>query len=123
MIVELVACIATQAPQHASRGEDRKPLPAERPTHRIAAPPTASPSSRWDALAACESGGNWQSRVGMFEGGVQFLNATWLAQGGGRFAQHAYDATKAQQIIIAERVLASGGWSQWPVCSVQAGLA
>jgi hypothetical protein len=59
----------------------------------------------------------------MFEGGVQFLNSTWLAYGGGEYAQHAYDATKAQQIRVAERLLAAAGWGQWPVCSRRVGLA
>jgi hypothetical protein len=52
----------------------------------------------------------------MFEGGLQFLNATWLAYGGGEYAEHAYDATTAQQIAVAERVLDGQGIGAWPVC-------
>jgi hypothetical protein len=108
---------------------DRARFVARRPTelhptsstpHR--AGPANADGSVWGRLAACESSGNWASTVGSFEGGLQFSNATWLAYGGGAYAQHAYDATPAQQIAVAERVLASQGPSAWPICSYRAGL-
>ncbi len=84
---------------------------------------TLSSSSPWDSVAACESGGNWAYNGSSgFEGGLQFLNSTWIAHGGGRYAAHAYDATREQQIAIAERVLAASGWGQWPACSAKLGL-
>ena len=89
---------------------------------RSATAPVVVPRDVWDRLAQCESGGNWADTEGMFEGGVQFLNSTWLAEGGGKYAQHAYQATREQQIEIAERTLASGGWGQWPACSAKLGL-
>jgi hypothetical protein len=72
----------------------------------------------WTGVARCESGGNWHLYTGNgYEGGLQFLNSTWLANGGGRYAQHAHWASPWQQVVIAERVLARYGWrSQWPVC-------
>lgn len=77
----------------------------------------------WDRLAQCESSGNWADTAGQFEGGVQFLNSTWLAYGGAQFAQHAYDATREEQIIVAERQLAGRpDWSAWPACSRKLGL-
>lgn len=84
----------------------------------------------WDALMECEDNDDpskgptgWQTHTGNgFEGGLQFTNGTWLAHGGGEFAQHAYDATREQQIVVAERVLAAQGWGAWPTCSRLLGL-
>lgn len=81
---------------------------------------TANASSHdWSGVANCESSGNWHDTDGYYEGGLQFSNSTWLAYGGGKYAQHAYQATESEQIAIAERDLAdhNGNWhSQWPVC-------
>ena len=78
--------------------------------------------SRWDQLARCETGGNWAANTGNgFGGGLQFMHqrsySTWLSFGGGEFAPNPWDATREQQIVIAEKVLASSGWRAWPGCS------
>jgi hypothetical protein len=77
--------------------------------------------SIWDLIAQCESGGRWDDRRGGYEGGLHFLNSTWLRAGGGRYALHAYDATREQQIEIAQSWLERTSWSQWPVCSRKVG--
>jgi peptidoglycan hydrolase CwlO-like protein len=69
----------------------------------------------WDAIAECESGGNWHLD-GVYDGGLQFHPATWLGYGGGEFADFAWQATREEQITIAERVLAAQGPSAWPNC-------
>jgi peptidoglycan hydrolase CwlO-like protein len=69
----------------------------------------------WDAIAECESGGNWHLD-GVYDGGLQFHPATWLAYGGGEFADYAWQATREEQITIAEKVLADQGPSAWPNC-------
>lgn len=85
--------------------------------------PSISNGSLWDALAMCESTGNWAAHTGNgFEGGLQFTNSTWLAYGGGAYAQHAYQATREEQIAVAQRVQAGQGWGAWPVCSKKAGI-
>lgn len=87
--------------------------------------PTASAASDadWDALAQCESGGNWTINNGNgFQGGLQFSPSTWTAHGGQEFAPTADQASREQQIVVAERVLASQGWGAWPACSSQLGL-
>ncbi|MGW3043324.1 transglycosylase family protein [Kitasatospora sp. NPDC001159] len=85
---------------------------------------SAAPSSAWDAVAQCESGGNWSISTGNgFHGGLQFTPSTWAAYGGTAYAPQANQATKAQQISVAEKVLASQGPGAWPVCSKQAGLS
>lgn len=86
-----------------------------------AAPKQASSGgSRWDQLAQCETGGNWaHPPVGGYgySGGTMTLPSTWRAYGGTAFAPAAYQATKAQQIIVNERILADVGWGAWPGCS------
>src|SRR5512139_718230 len=75
------------------------------------------PGVNWDAVAACESGGNWSINTGNgYQGGLQFTPGTWLGNGGAEFAPAAHLATKAEQIIVAERVLASQGIGAWPTC-------
>jgi Transglycosylase-like domain/LysM domain len=79
--------------------------------------PAPSGGVNWSAIAACESGGNWAASTGNgFYGGLQFTEGTWLANGGGQFAPSANLATPAEQIAVAQRVLASQGIGAWPVC-------
>ena len=74
-------------------------------------------SVNWDAVAQCESTGNWAINTGNgFYGGLQFTESTWLAYGGGAYAQYANQASRTQQIAIAEKVLAGQGIGAWPVC-------
>ena len=71
----------------------------------------------WDAVAQCESGGNWHANTGNgFYGGLQFTNSTWQAYGGGAYASQANYASREQQIAVAERVYQSQGSGAWPVC-------
>ena len=77
---------------------------------------------KWDVIAECESNGNWSINTGNgYSGGLQFLHSTWRAYGGQEFAPLAYQASKAEQIIVAERVLDDAGWGAWPTCSRRAG--
>ncbi|MDP5227304.1 MULTISPECIES: transglycosylase family protein [Arthrobacter] len=81
----------------------------------------AADGSTWDALAQCESGGNWSINTGNgYYGGLQFDQSTWQAYGG---TGSAAQASKAQQIAVAEKVQASQGWGAWPSCSAQLGLS
>jgi hypothetical protein len=76
----------------------------------------------WYATAQCESGGRWDINTGNgYVGGLQFTMSTWLSNGGGRFdgiGPFPYSAD--QQIVVAERVLATQGWQAWPHCFVWA---
>ncbi len=77
----------------------------------------AAPDSEWDRVASCESGGNWGINTGNgYHGGLQFSQGTWAAHGGGEYASSANQATRDQQIAVAERVLATQGRGAWPVC-------
>ncbi|WP_369046835.1 transglycosylase family protein [Sinomonas sp. P10A9] len=80
----------------------------------------AADGATWDALAQCESSGNWSINTGNgFYGGLQFTQSTWAAFGGTGAPQNA---SRAQQIAVAERVLAGQGWGAWPACSAKLGL-
>ncbi|WP_457028329.1 transglycosylase family protein [Kitasatospora sp. P5_F3] len=84
----------------------------------------AAPVDTWEKVAQCESGGNWSINTGNgFYGGLQFTPSTWKAFGGQQYAGQANQASKGQQIAVAEKVLASQGPGAWPVCSVKAGLS
>jgi resuscitation-promoting factor RpfA len=83
----------------------------------------AASDSTWDKLAQCESGGRWDINTGNgFHGGLQFTPRTWSAFGGKEFAPVAYKASRAEQIVVAERVLAKQGWNAWPSCSRKTGV-
>src|SRR5687768_11080707 len=81
----------------------------------------ATSTSTWDALAQCESGGNWAINTGNgYSGGLQFSPSTWAAYGG---TGSAANASREQQIAVAEQVQASQGWGAWPSCAAQLGLS
>ncbi|HLL32459.1 transglycosylase family protein [Streptomyces sp.] len=80
---------------------------------------SAATASEWEAVAQCESGGNWSINTGNgYYGGLQFSASTWAAYGGTQYAATADQASKAQQIEIAEKVLAGQGKGAWPHCGV-----
>jgi Transglycosylase-like domain/G5-linked-Ubiquitin-like domain len=78
----------------------------------------------WDQLARCESGGNWAANSGNgYYGGLQFDKSTWSANGGNEFAPYPHQATREQQIAVAQRVHgARGSYRAWPTCSAHLGL-
>jgi resuscitation-promoting factor RpfB len=77
----------------------------------------------WDALAHCESTGNWAINTGNgFYGGIQFDQNTWERQGGLKYAPRADMATREEQIAIAEVTRARQGWGAWPACTSRLGI-
>ncbi|MBE9376324.1 LysM peptidoglycan-binding domain-containing protein [Saccharopolyspora sp. HNM0983] len=121
----------------SSRGKHRKSGNANRNIARVALtgavmaapfaltlPANAADESTWDAVAECESGGDWQINTGNgYEGGLQFSPSTWSAYGGDEYAASASDATREQQIAVAERILEGQGPEAWPSCGPEAGLS
>jgi nucleoid-associated protein YgaU len=76
----------------------------------------------WDAVAQCESGGNWSINTGNgYYGGLQFSQSSWEAAGGLQYASRADLATKDQQIAVAEKLLAMQGPGAW-ACASAGGL-
>lgn len=77
-------------------------------------PPHRAYSVNWDAIARCESGGNWAISTGNgYAGGLQFTPSTWHANGG---SGSPAGASREEQIRVAENVLHSQGIGAWPVC-------
>ena len=102
-----------------ARARDVQPRVSGAPT--VAARPVDG--NVWDQLAQCESGGDWSyNGPSGFDGGLQFHPATWVGAGGREFAEYAWQASREQQIVVAERVLASSGWGAWPQCASRLGL-
>ena len=67
----------------------------------------------WDGIAQCETASHWSMQGPSFSGGLGFYNGTWSGFGGGQFAGNAGQATREQQIVVAERVYAEFGLSGW----------
>ncbi|PMC63339.1 resuscitation-promoting factor [Corynebacterium xerosis] len=120
------------APTVTTVRQGTKPRPGAVPTvttvrqgtkPRPGAVPAVANGSVWDALAQCESGGDWHIDTGNgYSGGLQFHPQTWTAHGGGQYAPTAGQASREQQIAVAEKVQASQGWGAWPACSASLGL-
>lgn len=86
-------------------------------TMAVAPSAQAASVAQWDQVAACESGGDWQINTGNgYYGGLQFSDSTWSGFGGQQYAPTADQATKQQQIAVAEQVLAQQGAGAWPNC-------
>ncbi len=97
-----------------------KPAPAAPAPQRVV---TFDGDTVWDALAQCESGGNWAINTGNgYYGGLQFSLATWQGYGGGEFAAYPHEASREQQIATAERLHAARGYAPWPACRAKLGL-
>jgi resuscitation-promoting factor RpfB len=96
--------------------QERPEEPTEAPAENFADGGTV-----WDALAQCESGGNWAINTGNgYYGGLQFNLQTWQAYGGVGLPS---DNSREQQIAVATRLRdATGGYGSWPSCSSQLGL-
>jgi resuscitation-promoting factor RpfB len=80
--------------------------------------PAIGSTAKWDRMAKCEAGGDWNINTGNgYYGGLQFDRQTWNAYGGGQYASRADLATREEQIAVAEKVRdARGGYGAWPVC-------
>ncbi|MGW1893176.1 transglycosylase family protein [Streptomyces sp. NPDC002004] len=83
----------------------------------------AAEVTTWDRLADCESGGSWSADDGNgYYGGLQFSQEMWEQYGGLDYASRADQASRSQQIAVAEKVLADVGPSAWTTCAPLVGL-
>lgn len=107
-----------------------KPARPAAPGPSVAAAKSVTPAPRpaahapaggvWNALAQCESGGNWAANTGNgFYGGLQFTLSSWQAVGGSGYPNQA---SASEQIARAQILQARQGWSAWPACSAKLGL-
>ncbi|MFD1214141.1 ubiquitin-like domain-containing protein [Arthrobacter sp. GCM10027362] len=113
---ELVSDKVTQEPQTRKVvvGTKARPKPAADNTNV---------GGTWQALAQCESGGNWSINTGNgYYGGLQFSQSSWLGAGGGKYAPYPHLASASEQIATAEVLRSNGGWGHWPACAAKLGL-
>ena len=104
----------------APQAAQQQPTAAASAPSQSPQPPPASGAVNWDAIAQCESGGNWSINTGNgYYGGLQFSQQTWEAYGGLTYAPRADLASRGAQIAVAEKVYAAGGLGAWPVCGAQ----
>jgi hypothetical protein len=81
---------------------------------QAAASPSVLRATDWDAIAECESSGNWKANTGNGHyGGLQFTQSSWKAAGGLKYAPRADLATRKEQIKVAERLARMQGMSAW----------
>ena len=107
---------------HAKDPEAAEEFARNLPPQRQSPAPARSTSGGtvWDRLAQCESGGNWQINTGNgYYGGLQFLPSTWRAAGGSGMP---HQASREEQIRVAENLRASSGYRPWPQCAAKLGL-
>jgi len=113
--------IVTTTP--ATTANPSSKTPAAGGANTVADAPGLSDTSVWDTLAQCESGGNWATNTGNgLYGGVQLDQGVWLSNGGGAYAPLPSEATREQQIVIAEKVRAAHGLTPWSSCADNLGL-
>ncbi|WP_329561418.1 transglycosylase family protein [Kitasatospora sp. NBC_01266] len=75
----------------------------------------------WDAVAGCESSGDWATNTGNgYYGGLQFDEETWRESGGLAYAPRPDLADRSQQIAVADHLARSRGFAPWPVCGALA---
>ena len=97
------------------------PIPTPTPAPRRVV--TYDGDTVWDRLAMCEASGNWAANTGNgYYGGLQFDLSTWQGYGGSAFAAYPHQATREEQIIVAERLHAARGFQPWPSCRIKLGL-
>ncbi|MGV4888886.1 transglycosylase family protein [Streptomyces viridosporus] len=84
---------------------------------------SAADGATWDRVAECESGGSWSQNAGNgYYGGLQLTQDDWEKYGGLDYAPSADQASRGQQIAVAERILADRGVGAWRTCGLTAGL-
>ena len=113
------ACAATRrpscarsAPTAAASCASAKRAAAAAENGQAAAAGAAPPHLQ--AIAACESGGNYSTNTGNgFFGAYQFTQATWASVGG---TGNPAAASPAEQDKRAAMLYAQQGSSPWPVC-------
>ncbi|MFJ9559711.1 transglycosylase family protein [Streptomyces fuscichromogenes] len=84
----------------------------------------AADGSTWDQVAECESGGSWSADNGTgYYGGLQISLDDWSKYGGLDYAGTPDQASRSQQIAVAEKILADQGTKPWRTCALIAGLS
>ena len=110
---------STPHPSTSTPSTSARPRP-----HPSSAPATGGDNVSggvWDKIAECESSGNWHNRDTGHNGhygGLQFSLSSWRAVGG---TGNPADASKAEQIMRANKLLALQGWGAWSCAGARFG--
>jgi resuscitation-promoting factor RpfA len=84
---------------------------------------SAATGTTWDRVAECESGGSWSENSGNgYYGGLQLSQDDWEKYGGLEYAQTADQASRSQQIAVAEKILDDQGVKAFATCGLLSGL-
>ncbi|MHA6525340.1 ubiquitin-like domain-containing protein [Tessaracoccus sp. G1721] len=68
----------------------------------------------WVRIAECESGNRWDINTGNgYYGGLQFNLQTWRSVNGQDFAAYPHQASRAEQITVANRLYEIRGTQPW----------
>jgi resuscitation-promoting factor RpfB len=132
--ISRVILVGTKVPESKPQPSPEPTSPSERSSSSDSSSGSSSSSSGsssgssstasgsvWDRLAECESGGNWSINTGNgFYGGLQFSLSTWRAYGG---TGMPHEASREEQIAVAERVQDGQGWGAWPACTSKLGIS
>jgi len=111
---------STQSSSSSSSSSSRSQAPTQSRSNAAPAASSSSGSGVWDQIAECESGGNWSISTGNgYYGGLQFSQGSWNAAGG---SGNPADASREEQIRVAENLQSQQGWGAWPACSSELGL-
>jgi Transglycosylase-like domain len=114
----MMAFIMATIPHPKHEGIPGEEMPVRKKAVASPSPSPVPPSVMhsgidWDAIAECESGGNWSINTGNgYYGGLQFMQSTWEGAGGLRYAPRADLATRSEQIAVASRL----SLGAWPYC-------
>ncbi|MFD3501400.1 transglycosylase family protein [Streptomyces sp. NPDC058678] len=85
---------------------------------------SAATGTTWDQVANCETGGSWSENSGDgYYGGLHIAQKDWEQYGGLDFASRADQASRNQQISVAEKILADKGVGYWSTCGLLNGLS
>jgi LysM repeat protein len=121
-VIDLSATAPAPAYRPAAPSSSHSQAPASSSSRqRTSSPSTSSAGGTvWDRLAQCESGGNWSISTGNgYYGGLQFSQGSWNAAGG---TGNPADASREEQIRVAQSLQSRQGWGAWPACSRALGL-
>jgi hypothetical protein len=122
--------------------DESEPAPPAPDTAPAAEESPSDERTRWDRLADCEAGdwdadgrpipgtARWDYGIDfthegyeLFQGGLNFHPETWDEFRDADMPDHAGRASREEEIVVGERVLAAQGWEAWPVCSEMIGLS
>ena len=119
--ISRVILVGTKVVESKPESSPKPTSPSKPSSSSSSGSSSTSSDSVWDRLAECESGGNWSINTGNgFYGGLQFTLSTWRAYGG---TGMPHEATREEQIAVAERVQDAQGWGAWPGCTSKLGIS